>query len=151
QLILGPARRSTGYRLLLISGVLWVTADEIYLALGTNQPRAWLDMIWLASYVVWGAAALDVATANASLRDRRAVPRLTTGRVLVLGAALLAVPVAALVESAEGRHVHVWVETAGACTIAILVLVRMTGLVKAVEAARVDERTARRAAETMQA
>ena len=47
-------------------------ADEIYLALGDNTPRAWLDCIWLASYVVWGAAALDVSTADASLRDRSA-------------------------------------------------------------------------------
>jgi signal transduction histidine kinase len=150
QLILGPARRSTGYRVLLVSVALWVTADEIYLAVGSNQPRAWLDMIWLGSYVVWGAAALDVSTANSSLRDRRAVPRLTTPRILVLGAALLAVPIAALVEAAQGHHVHIWVEVAGVCAIAVLVLVRLTGLVKAVEEARAGERSAREVAEGMQ-
>jgi signal transduction histidine kinase len=149
ELVLGPARRSSGYWLLLVAVALWVAADEIYLALGDNSPRAWLDCLWLGSYVVWGAAALDTATANASLRDRRQVPRLTTPRIVVLGAALLAVPVAALVESLRGGVVHVWVEAAGASVIAILVLVRLSGLVRAVEAARADERLARRAAEEM--
>jgi signal transduction histidine kinase len=68
----------------------------------------------------------------------------------MLGAALLAVPVAAVVEAAQETHVHVWVEAAGASVIAIMVLVRLTGLLKAVEAARADERAARRAAEEMQ-
>ena len=36
----------------------------------------------------WGAAALDVSTTNASLRDRRSVPRLTTRRIVVLLAVL---------------------------------------------------------------
>ena len=150
QLVLGTARRSSGYWMLLVAVALWVTADEIYLALGNNQPRAWLDCIWLASYVIWGAAALVVATTNQSLRDRRKVPRLTTRRIVLLGAALVAVPLAALVESIRNDHVHVWAETAGACTIAILVLVRLSGLVRAVESARVDERGARQAAERMQ-
>ena len=121
-----------------------------HISLHRRTPRAWLDCIWLASYVVWGAAALDVSTANAPLRDRRKVPRLTTRRIVLLGAALLAVPVAALVESVQGHHVHVWVEAAGASVIAILVLVRLSGLVRAVEAARADERVARHAAEEMQ-
>jgi signal transduction histidine kinase len=150
QLILGPARRSSGYWLLLVSVALWAAADEIYLALGDNHPRAWLDCIWLASYVVWGAAALDISTRNATLRDRRAVPRLTMPRIVMLGAALLAVPVAASIEAVQGNHVHVWVEAAGASVIAILVLVRLSGLVRAVEAARADERAARKAAEAMQ-
>jgi signal transduction histidine kinase len=150
QLILGPARRSTGYWLLLVAVSLWVTADEIYLALGDNQPRPWLDCIWLGSYVVWAAAALDSSTSNAALRDRRKVPRLTTKRIVMLGAALLAVPVAALVASVQGDPVHVWVGAAGASAIGILVLVRLGGLVRAVEAARADERRAREAAEAMQ-
>jgi len=150
QLILGPARRSRGFWLLLVAVALWVTADEIYLAFGNNTPRAWLDCIWLASYVVWGAAALDTSTVNASLRDRRKVPRLTTRRIVMLGAALLAVPAALLVESTRGHDVHVWAGVAGASAIAILVLVRLSGLVRAVEAARADERVARRAAEEMQ-
>jgi signal transduction histidine kinase len=150
QLILGPARRSSGYWLLLIAVALWVTADEIYLALGNNQPRAWLDCIWLASYVVWGAAALDVSTTNASLRDRRRVPRLTTTRIVMLGAALLAVPAVAVIESLKGNEIHTWVGAAGASAIAILVLVRLTGLVRAVEGARADERVARERAEQMQ-
>jgi signal transduction histidine kinase len=150
QLILGPARRSTGYWLLLVAVSLWVTADEIYLALGDNEPRAWLDCIWLGSYVVWAAAALDSSTSNAALRDRRKVPRLTTKRIVMLGAALIAVPVAALVASLQGDPVHAWVGAAGASAIAILVLVRLGGLVQAVEAARADERRAREAAEAMQ-
>jgi signal transduction histidine kinase len=150
QLILGPARRSGGYWLLVVSVALWVAADEVYVTSGTYSGGAWNDVLWLGSYVVWGAAALDVSTANAALRDRRAVPRLTTTRIAVLGAALLAVPVAAMVEAAQGHDVHIWIEAVGVGVIAILVLVRLTGLVKAVEAARADERAAGRAAEDMQ-
>jgi signal transduction histidine kinase len=68
----------------------------------------------------------------------------------MLGAALIAVPVASLVESLQGDSVHVWAAAIGASVIAILVLIRLTGLVRAVEAARADERVARRAAEEMQ-
>jgi signal transduction histidine kinase len=150
QLILGPARRSGGYWLLVVSVALWLAADEVYLTSDTYSGGTWNDALWLGSYVVWGAAALDASTANAALRDRRAVPRLTTTRIAVLGAALLALPVAAMVEAARGHHVHVWIEAVGVSVIALLVLVRLTGLVKAVEAARADERAARRAAEEMQ-
>src|SRR5262245_35260933 len=150
QLIIGPARRSSGYWLLLVAVALWVAADEIYLAFGDNDQRAWLDCLWLGSYVVWGAAALDPSTTYASLRDRRKVPRLTTKRIVMLGAALLAVPAAALVESIARDEIHVWALAVGASTIAILVLIRLTGVVRAVEEARADERVARRAAEQMQ-
>jgi signal transduction histidine kinase len=68
----------------------------------------------------------------------------------MLGAALLAVPAAALIESLQGDPVHVWVGAVGAGAIAMLVLVRLSGLVRAVEAARADERRAREAAEAMQ-
>jgi signal transduction histidine kinase len=151
QLIVGPAKRSATYWLLVASVVLWVTADEIYgLTIDTYVSGSWIDGLWLGSYVIWAVAALGVSSDEVLLRDQRVVPRLTSARVGMLGAALLAAPVAAVVERAMHHRIHVVAEAIGATTIAVLVLVRLTGLLKAVERARTDERLAREQAEEMQ-
>ncbi len=151
QLILGPAKRSATYWILVLSVALWVTADEVYgLTLDTYASGSWLDALWLGSYVLWGFAALGASSDEVLLRDHRTVPRLTSARVALLGAALLAAPTVAVVELALHHRAHVVAESIGASVIAVLVLVRLTGLLSAVEKARTDERAARERAEEMQ-
>jgi signal transduction histidine kinase len=149
QLLVGPARRSPTYWLLVLSAALWIAADEVYsLTAETYVGGNWIDALWLGSYVLWGAAGLNT-TSHAPARAGLAVPRFTSARAVLLGAALIAAPATAVVERALHHHVHVGAEAVGASLIAVLVLVRLSGLLKALDGARHDEREARIAAESM--
>ncbi len=151
QLLIGPGGRTTAYRLLLVSLGLWVVADEIYgLHPGTYVSGGWLDALWLGSYVVWGAAALEPSMARIAQPDRRRLPRLTSTRLILLAAASLTAPVTLLIERVAHHRVHAYVIALGGAALGAIVLVRLAGLVRAVERAGRSERLARREAEQAQ-
>lgn len=151
QLLLGPGGRTTAYRLLLLSVGLWVVADEIYgLNINTYEGGDWIDALWLGSYVVWAAAALDPSMARLALPDRRKLPRLTLARMVLLAGALLIGPAILLFEHVRHHATHVYVTASVTALIGMLVLLRLSGLVRAVERARRSERGARREAEQAQ-
>ncbi len=144
QLLLGMGARVVSYQLLVVSVVLWVVGDEIFgLSVDNYAAGGWVDVFWLSSYVVWGAAALDPSAAHEAPRDRRAVPRLTTRRLVLLAGALLTIPVVIVVEHLWPHHkLHPLTVATGAALLAVLVVIRFAGLVRAVEGARVAERAA---------
>lgn len=151
QLLVGPGGRSRAYKLLVLSIGLWVVADEIYgLDLDSYAAGSWLDWFWLASYVCWGAAALDPSMTQLGKPDRRKLPRLTTTRMALLSIAALTAPGALLAERALHHRVHAYVLGLGGALLSALVLIRLAGLVHAVERARRSERVARREAEQAQ-
>jgi signal transduction histidine kinase len=151
QLLVGPGGRTVAYRMLLVSVGLWVVADEIYgLNTAGYQGGSWIDALWLGSYVVWGAAALEPSMARIAEPDRRRLPRLTTTRAVLLAAALLTAPAILLIERASHHRVHAYVLGIGGAVLSIVVLLRLAGLVRAVERAGLAERIARREAEQAQ-
>ncbi|HZT92621.1 MAG TPA: HAMP domain-containing sensor histidine kinase [Gaiellaceae bacterium] len=151
QLLVGPGGRSTAYRLLILSIALWVVADEIFsLTYEMYLGGGWIDALRLGSYVTWGAAALDPSAARLAVRDRRRLPRLTTTRLALLAAALLAAPATLLVERIAHHRMHAFVIAGAGAILSGLVLLRLAGLVRSVERARRDERAARREAEHAQ-
>ncbi|HVC87179.1 MAG TPA: HAMP domain-containing sensor histidine kinase [Gaiellaceae bacterium] len=151
QLVLGPGGRTAAYRLLLASIGLWVVADEIYgLNVNGYQAGSWLDALWLASYVLWAAAALHSSVGRLALPERRQLPRLTAARLTLLAAALLLGPSISLFERLHRGRTHVYVIAPVSAAIGMLVLLRLAGLVRSVERARRSERLARREAEQAQ-
>ena len=151
QLLVGPGGRSPAYRLLLLSLGLWIVADEIYgLNVDTYQGGDWIDALWLGSYVVWGAAALEPSMARIAGSDRRRLPRLTRTRLALLAAASLTAPLTLLIERVAHHRVHAYVIALGGAALAAIVLFRLSGLVRAVERAGLSERLARREAEQAQ-
>jgi signal transduction histidine kinase len=151
QLLVGPGGRTSAYRLLLLSLGLWIVADEIYgLNVDTYQGGDWIDGLWLGAYVVWAAAALDPSMARIAQPDRRRLPRLSVTRLLVLAAASLAAPITLLIERSAHHRVHAYVIAVGGAVLAVIVLARLSGLVRAVERAGLAERLARREAEQAQ-
>ncbi len=151
QLIVGPGGRTVAYRMLLTSVALWAIADEVYgLTRTSYRGGDWIDALWLGSYVVWGAAALEPSMVRIAEPDRRRLPRLTNARLALLGAALVATPAILLVERSAHHRVHSYVLGAGGVALAILVLFRLAGLVRTVERAGRAERLARREAEQAQ-
>src|SRR5262249_12025850 len=99
QLLVGAGRRgTTSDRMVTAAGAaaVWVVGEEIF---GLNargySAGGWVDVFWLGSYVCWGAAGLALdETEGARFPERRTVPRLTRGRLALLAAGLLAVPIA---------------------------------------------------------
>jgi signal transduction histidine kinase len=144
QLALGTGVRTSAYRLLVVAVGLWIVGDELFgLSVDNYSAGGWLDVFWLGSYVCWGAAGLEPAQSWELARDRREVPRLTRGRVALLAAALLTVPAVLLVEHFWHAHdVDAVAIAVGATLLAVLVVARFAGLVRAVDSARVAEREA---------
>jgi signal transduction histidine kinase len=144
QLALGIGMRTIAYQLLVLSVGLWIVGDEIFgLSVDDYTAGGWLDLFWLGSYVVWGAAGLEPSAKDPPVRDRREVPRLTKRRVVLLAAALLTIPAVILVEHFwHGHNLHPVSIAVGASLLAVLVVVRFAGLVRAVEFARIAEREA---------
>ena len=144
QLLLGVGIRTISYQLLVVSVGLWIVADEIFgLAVDNYTAGGWLDLFWLGSYVFWGAAALEPSAGGPTVRDRRDVPRLTRRRIVLLAAALLTIPAIILVEHYWHDHpLHPIPIAVGAALLAVLVVGRFAGLVRAVEHARLAEREA---------
>jgi signal transduction histidine kinase len=151
QLLVGPGGRTRAYRLLLASIALWVIADEVYgLNLESYRGGDWIDALWLGSYVVWAAAALEPSMARIAVPDRRRLPRLTSTRLVLLATASLTAPLTLLIERLAHHRVHAFAIACAGAALAGVVLLRLAGLVHAVERAGLAERLARREAEQAQ-
>jgi len=151
QLLVGATGRVLAYQLLLVSIALWVAADEAYsLDIERYRGGSWIDGIWLAAYVFWGAAALDPSVRGLARRDRRGLPRLTRARLGLLAAASLAAPAVLVIERMAHHHVHAYAVGIGGAILGVLVLIRLAGLVNSVEGARRSERVFRHEAQQAQ-
>ena len=133
QLVIGPTRRSVPYRMIGVSIFLLFISDEIFLLTPQYDSGTWIDIGWLGSYVTLGAAALRRGVRTEVATVPVAPQRLSGVRLAVLAAALLAVPAVLATERLEHHHVHTLVAAGGAALIAVLVLLRLAGLLRAVE------------------
>ncbi len=133
QLVIGPTRRAVPYRMIGISIFLLFLSDEIFLLTPQYASGTWIDIGWLGSYVTLGAAALRPGVKREGEVITAGPQRLSGPRLAVLAASLLAVPVVLATERLEHHHVHTLVAAAGAALIAVLVLLRLAGLLRAVE------------------
>jgi len=151
QLLVSPAWRLPSYQLLMASFLSVLVADELYAHyVQTYALGSWIDVFFLLGYVLVGAAALHPSMATIVARERRAAPRLTTARFLLLCSAFFAVPITLLVERALGHRIHATLLGITGVVLAGLVLLRLVGLVRNEERARRAERQARREAENAQ-
>ena len=147
-LALTPAWRTVAYRYLTASIVLLLVADEVYsVAPDRYADASWLDAGWLLSYVLWGVAALCPSMRALSEPKRSRGPRLTTFRLVVLGAALATAPAILLIQQATGKQLHAVAVAAGALILSALVLLRLAGLIRGLDRLRAAERVARAEAE----
>ncbi len=105
-----------------------------------------LDVGWMATYLLWGAAALHPSMRDLSTRAPVTGASLTGKRVLLLAAATLIAPATLIVNSqwpTEGFDVTV--AAAASAVLFVLVLVRMLGLVSSLrDAVGRHERAERR-------
>jgi len=125
-LVSAPGVTSTALRLLVGAVVMQVAADT---ALAAAPTSSWdyasaLDLLWLGSYVCWGAAALHPQMRALPQRRSYVTDRFTRRRVAVLGAAALLPPLTQLAAFGTGRSVDPWVAVGGSLALTALVLSR---------------------------
>ncbi|HET8528462.1 MAG TPA: HAMP domain-containing sensor histidine kinase [Gaiellaceae bacterium] len=147
------AWRTPSFLLLVTSVVLLLVADEVYgVSPDSYRSGDWVDAGWLLSYVLWAAAALQPTMRELSHPIRRPYRRLRVGasRIAVLMAALLTPPVVLLVQDARGATLEIPAYVIAAIVISIFVMLRLVGILRALEVIRARERSARADAEQAQ-
>jgi signal transduction histidine kinase len=150
QLIAVRGARSRAYGLVIMSFALWIVGDELFAQQYTSYTSGgWLDVFWLASYVLWAAAALDPSVRRLGGPATARMQRLGVGKMVLLAGALLMAPVCLIVEKLAHHHVHVAIGVFGAL-ISVAVFVRFGELLYRYDRARDAERSARRDAEVAQ-
>jgi len=144
------AWRTPAFLLLVTSVLALLVADEFYTS-GTYTSGDWTDIGWLLSYVLWATAALHPSMVELSHpRRRRSGIRVNPVRLVLLTAALLSAPFVLLVQYIRGAHVDALAVVVAATAISILVILRLRGILRALERLRERERSARADAEQAQ-
>lgn len=135
-LLTGPVRRSPALRLLAVAMVSVLSADTGYQLVGVWPGLApvepWLDLLWLASYVLWGAAALHPSMVDVTDGRRREGSAFTIGRVIALGAVFAALPAVSLVVAWLGRPQPTAAIELVHAALVVLVVVRLTEVVRTI-------------------
>jgi len=148
------AWRTPAFLLLVSSVVLLLVGDEIYgITPDSYRSGDWVDVTWLLSYVIWAAAALHPSMRELSEPRRRPQPRLrvSPARLGVLLAALLTPPVVLLVQDVRpSAPIEIPAYVAAMIAISVFVLLRLVGILRALESIRLRERAARADAEQAQ-
>jgi signal transduction histidine kinase len=144
------AWRTPAFLLLVASIVALLVSDEVY-GVVAYKSGDWTDLGWLASYALWGAAALHPSMAELSKpRRRRSNLRVHPVRIALLTAALLSAPFVLLVQYLRNAPLDAPAIVIAATAISILVVWRLVGILRALERLRERERSARAEAEQAQ-
>jgi signal transduction histidine kinase len=146
------AWRTPAFLLLVTSVVSLLVSDEVY-GIGANSYRSgdWTDLGWLLGYILWAAAALHPSMRELSQpRRRRSTLRVHSVRIALLAAALLSAPFVLLVQYLRNAPLNVPAVVIATTAISIFVLMRLVGILRALERLRERERSARADAEQAQ-
>jgi signal transduction histidine kinase len=125
--------------LLLVAGVVpLLVSDEIYgLTSSSYTAGSYVDLGWLLSYVLWGAAALQPSMRELSEpRPDFEELRLSRVRIGVLTGALLAGPIVLLIEDIRNAPYDAGAIAVPMIVIAVLVVIRLTAILRALERTR---------------
>lgn len=131
RLLTTPGGRTRSLRLLLGAVGLLVVADTAALALSllVYDQAGPVDLIWLASYVTWGAASLHPTMRRLSEPSVATSPAFGWVRFASLCAAVLIGPATLVVQEVAGGRVDVWAVAIGSLLIGLLVVARMSTII----------------------
>jgi len=140
-----PAWRTPAFGLLVLGTAMQLLGDE---ATGLAKPShnvtgSWAAVPWALSYVFWGIAALHPSMRDLSRPDRSPSRRVSRWRMASLAGALVTVPVARLIADIRGDTVGVYVVAVLGIAVALLVVARLSGILRALERTRAREEAAR--------
>jgi diguanylate cyclase (GGDEF)-like protein/PAS domain S-box-containing protein len=132
RLAVDAGTRRPAFYLLAASIVALLATDFVYGLLtlkGAYDGQTWLDVGWIAFYLLWGAAALHPSMRELEQPAPDREPRLTALRLLLLTCASLMAPVIAFVQTLDNTKDR-GVVNVGAILLFALVVARMAGLVR---------------------
>jgi signal transduction histidine kinase len=136
-----PGRGTTAFRLLIASLAVTLAADTLFSALAlSGGPVKVTDGMYLADYLLLGAAGLHPSMAGLSEPSRRRQARLGRGRLLAMGTAALVAPALLIVQRLQGSDIEVAAIAGAWAVLFVLVMARMAGLVRGIERAEVERR-----------
>ncbi|HYI54609.1 MAG TPA: diguanylate cyclase, partial [Microlunatus sp.] len=140
RLVTTPGGRTRSYRLLVLALVLLITADTASSALqlltfADSQP---LDYLWMASYLAWGAAALDPSMVSLTAPRGPTSTRFSRGRLAALTVAVLIAPVTLGIQTALGLNPTVWAVVIFSIIAFLLVLARMNLSIVQIQSANAE-------------
>jgi diguanylate cyclase (GGDEF)-like protein/PAS domain S-box-containing protein len=146
----GGLRNPAG-RLLAIGTLGTLVADSVYGLAGLHSGWNWhdgnpFDIGWILFYSCWGAAALHPSMRELSERKPVAPLHTSRSRLALLGTVTLIAPVVLLWETVAGRPVDASVIAGVAGAMFLLVVLRMSGVVRAHVQAVAREQVLRREA-----
>jgi signal transduction histidine kinase len=146
------AWRTPSFVLLIVSALSLLVADDAY-GVGPNSYKSGdlTDLGWLASYILWAAAALHPTMRELSRPARRNVrQRIHPLRIILLTLALLSAPAVLLTQNLRDAPIDPIAIGLAGSVIAVLVIARLVGILRALERIRERERSARADAEQAQ-
>jgi signal transduction histidine kinase len=140
RLVAGVGFRPPAYYLFVLSLAVLLATDTAYTTMQLNDlyqldslGGKLLDAGWLASYLLIGAAALHPSMRSLTERDHRATPRSGWGRLTFLAGASLLPPAVIVLQELRGRDRDTWIIAIACMALFLLVILRMSGLVRMVE------------------
>ncbi|MHB8469652.1 MAG: sensor histidine kinase [Gaiellaceae bacterium] len=150
-LFVSPAWRKSSFWLLMAAIAAIVVADEVY-SLNPNgyATRSWLDSFWMLSYLCFGVAVLSPSMRDLAEPRRRAGLRVSEWRVALLSVALLMPPAVLVAQRVRHKPLEIPAIVIATTGISLLVVWRLTGILRALERLRLREREARADAEQAQ-
>jgi signal transduction histidine kinase len=146
------AWRTPAFVLLVLSLTALLVSDDVYgIQSGAYRSGDYTDLGWLLSYILWAAAALHPSMRELSKpRERRVRLRIHPVRIVLLTVALLSAPAVLLIQHLRNIHFDPYAIVLAAGGIAILVVARLVGILRALERIREREQLARAEAERAQ-
>lgn len=139
RLVMGHGTRPRAFRFLAASILCLILTDAVYGAIelgGSYSMGSWLDLGWLSTYLLWGAAALHPSMRDLSTPATTPTGSLSGKRIVLLAAATLIAPAVMIANTQwpiDGFDLTV---AAGASALMFaLVLIRMVGLVSSLREA----------------
>jgi signal transduction histidine kinase len=149
RLLVGVGPRRPAFHLFTASLAVKLATDSVYCYLQLvglyeidSLNGKLVDAGWLASYLLLGAAALHPSMSTLAERDSRTRARFGRGRLLFLAGSTLLAPAAIVIQNLRGQHDDTPLVALVCVVLFLLVVNRMSGLIREVEtnAAQLRER-----------
>jgi len=145
RLTMGTGTRSPSFYLISVGILSLLVTDSVYGYIelhGGYGVGGLLDAGWLAYYLLWGTAALLPGMRRLEERSGDAGPTLTGRRLVPLAGATLIAPAVAMLQSINDPDPPFSVSSVASAVMFLLVMARMTGLVKSLRLSADDEHRA---------
>ncbi|MGJ9423924.1 putative bifunctional diguanylate cyclase/phosphodiesterase [Aeromicrobium sp. CF3.5] len=133
RLITASGDRTAAFRFLTMALVLLIAADTMFAATElSNGYSTGLDLFWLASYLLWGAAALHPSMTWLSDETTQESQPFSRRRTVALTAAVLVAPLTLAAQLTFGISPDSWAVIVCSMALFLLVVARMSLAIRAV-------------------